>query len=58
MSKLKKFFKPVKGIHWPTKKQILADTIFTMVVAGGLTGLIFVWTRCLEEIVAWAANWF
>ena len=40
-----------KGIHWPSKKEILTDTVFVMSVATTLSLLIVGWTSVVDLII-------
>jgi preprotein translocase subunit SecE len=58
MKKINKIISHVKDIHWPTKKVLLQDTMFTVSVAGILAIAILIWTSGIEYVIGWLASIF
>lgn len=48
----------IKNIHWPAKKQIFADTMFSVITATILSLMISGWTQAIEYVVDWVVSLF
>lgn len=48
---IKKIKSNIKEIHWPTKKEVVVDTVFTLLSTTILTVLIMFWTMGIDKIV-------
>ena len=50
---IKKAKVTLKEIHWPTKKEVIMDTLFTVIVTIILSLVILLWTSSIDAIVNW-----
>lgn len=48
----------VSRIHWPSFKELVRDTTFTVVVGSALALLISLWTSAIEIVVDWVMKLF
>lgn len=53
---IKKAKASIGKIHWPSAKEIVIDTAFTVIVASVLAVLISLWLSGIEIIVNWAMS--
>ena len=53
---IKKVKTNIKEIHWPTKKAVLVDTVFTFSATVLLTILIMFWNLGIDKVVQWFLN--
>ena len=53
---IKKVKTNIKEIHWPTKKEVFIDTIFTFSTTALLAILIMFWNIGVDKIVQWVLN--
>ena len=52
MSKLiQKFKATVSNIHWPSKEEVVKDTVYVMVTATVLSFLILGWTTVIDLVI-------
>jgi preprotein translocase SecE subunit len=43
----------LKEINWPTKKEVITDTLFTLGVTVVLSLLILLWTSGIDKMINW-----
>lgn len=48
----------IKSIHWPTKRETLCDTVFTLVVVTVLSTLTLAWVSGIEFVINWIVSLF
>lgn len=48
----------VNGIHWPSKREVVSDTLFTVSVATVLSLMIVGWAYLIDCVVNWAVSLF
>lgn len=48
----------VSGIHWPSRKEIVSDTLFTVMTTVVLVLLVYGWTSGIEHIMNWVVSLF
>ena len=48
----------IGSISWPSKKEVVSDTIFTIIVAAVFSTLILLWTGCIDTLVDWIVSFF
>lgn len=52
MTKLiEKTKKTIKSVHWPSKKEVCADTLFTVITTVVLSVMIMLWTSGIDKVV-------
>jgi len=55
---LSKIKNTVREIHWPSRKELIGDTIFTIVTTIILSLTVSMWTTGIEYIVDWVISLF
>ena len=48
----------IGGIHWPSMKEIVSDTLFTVSTTAILAILVSGWMHVIEIVVDWAVSLF
>jgi preprotein translocase SecE subunit len=41
----------IKGVHWPTRKEVIFDTLLTVCTTAVLAVMVGAWTHAIEYIV-------
>lgn len=46
------------GIHWPSRKEIVSDTLITVSTSVVLALLLYGWNSAIEQVMSWAVSLF